>query len=121
VLIEIDGHRVLTDPVFGQRASPFSFAGPKRFHPVPARLAELPPLDAVVLSHDHYDHLCASTIAALARMPAIPIVTSLGVGAHLERLGIQPAAFMSSTGVKRTTFEDCVSSRRRASTSQAAP
>lgn len=88
VLVEIDGHRVLTDPVFGQRASPFTFAGPKRFHPVPARLEELPSLDAVVLSHDHYDHLCASTIRALAKMPAVPIVTSLGVGAHLERLGI---------------------------------
>ncbi|WP_437494984.1 MBL fold metallo-hydrolase [Sorangium sp. So ce1014] len=90
VLIEIDGHRVLTDPVFGERASPVSFAGPKRFHPVPAGLGELPPLDAVVLSHDHYDHLCATTIAGLARMPEIPIVTSLGVGSHLERLGIAP-------------------------------
>lgn len=89
VLLEIDGHRVLTDPVFGDRASPFSFAGPKRFHPVPAALAELPPLDAVLLSHDHYDHLCASTIAAIARMQ-VPIVTSLGVGAHLERLGVAP-------------------------------
>lgn len=88
VLLEIDGYRVLTDPVFGERASPFSFAGPKRFHPVPAGLAELPPLDVVLLSHDHYDHLCAATIAALARMPATPIVTSLGVGAHLEALGI---------------------------------
>lgn len=88
VLLEIDDHRVLTDPVFGDRASPVSFAGPKRFHPVPAELAELPALDAVLLSHDHYDHLCASTIAALARMSTIPIVTSLGVGAHLERLGV---------------------------------
>jgi L-ascorbate metabolism protein UlaG (beta-lactamase superfamily) len=88
VFLEIDGMRVLTDPVFGDRASPFSFAGPKRFHPVPAGLAELPPLDVVLLSHDHYDHLCASTIAALARTAAIPIVTSLGVGAHLESLGV---------------------------------
>lgn len=90
VLVELDGHRVLTDPVFGQRASPLSFAGPGRFHPVPAQLEGLPPLDAVVLSHDHYDHLCATTMRALARMPAVPVVTSLGVGAHLERLGIAP-------------------------------
>ncbi len=88
VLLEIDGHRVLTDPVFGDRASPFSFAGPKRFHPTPAGLAELPPLDAVLISHDHYDHLCASTVTAIAAMPGLPIVTSLGVGAHLERLGV---------------------------------
>ena len=87
VLLELDGYRVLTDPVFGDRASPLSFAGPKRFHPVPATLAQLPPLDLVVLSHDHYDHLCAPTWRALARTQ-VPIVTALGVGAHLERLGV---------------------------------
>ncbi len=86
VLLELDGRRVLTDPVFGERASPLSFAGPRRFHPVPASLAELPPLDAVLLSHDHYDHLCRRTIEALART-GVPIVTALGVGAHLERFG----------------------------------
>jgi L-ascorbate metabolism protein UlaG (beta-lactamase superfamily) len=87
VLLEIDGRRVLTDPVFGERASPVSFAGPRRFHPVPVRLDELPALDVVVLSHDHYDHLCRSTMEALARH-TVPIVTALGVGAHLERFGI---------------------------------
>lgn len=89
VLLEIDGHRLLTDPVFGDRASPFSFAGPKRFHPMPAGLDELPELDVVLLSHDHYDHLCESTMRALAR-GTVPIVTSLGVGAHLEKLGVSP-------------------------------
>ena len=87
VLLELDGARVLTDPVFGERASPLSFAGPRRFHPVPVALSELPPLDLVVLSHDHYDHLCRDTMAALARM-SVPIVTALGVGARLEALGI---------------------------------
>ncbi|RMH87707.1 hypothetical protein EA797_20565 [Stutzerimonas zhaodongensis] len=90
VLIELDGRKILTDPVFSARASPFSFAGPKRFHPTPATLTELPPLDAVVLSHDHYDHLCASTIAGIARMPGVPIITALGVGARLERMGVPP-------------------------------
>lgn len=89
VLLEMDGHRVLTDPVFGDRASPLSFAGPKRFHPVPASLDELPSMDAVLLSHDHYDHLCAATMRALAAKD-MPIVTSLGVGARLEALGIAP-------------------------------
>ncbi len=87
VLLEIDGFRVLTDPVFGDRASPLTFAGPKRFHPVPATLAELPELDLVVLSHDHYDHLCRPTMEALAKL-TVPIVTSLGVGAHLEAMGV---------------------------------
>lgn len=89
VLLELDGRRVLTDPVFGKRASPLKFAGPKRFHPVPAELSELPPIDAVLLSHDHYDHLCASTMAELAKM-RVPIVTALGVGHHLEKMGIDP-------------------------------
>ena len=90
VLLEVGGRRVLTDPVFGERASPLSFAGPRRFHPTPVRLDELPPLDAVLLSHDHFDHLCAPTMRALARS-SVPIVTSLGVGAHLEALGVAAA------------------------------
>ncbi len=89
MLLEIDGVRVLTDPVFGDRASPVSFAGAKRFHAVPATIAELPRLDAVLLSHDHYDHLCASSIRELAKL-RVPIVTSLGVGARLERFGVLP-------------------------------
>src|SRR5512134_4034429 len=62
LLVESDGHRVLVDPVFGSHASPVSFAGRRRFHPVPASLAELPPIDVVLLSHDHYDHLCRWTM-----------------------------------------------------------
>jgi L-ascorbate metabolism protein UlaG (beta-lactamase superfamily) len=57
VLIEIDGLRVLTDPVWGPRASPSRLAGPKRFQPVPVPLRAMPPLDLVLVSHDHYDHL----------------------------------------------------------------
>lgn len=89
LLIEIDGVRVLTDPVWGQRASPMAFAGPRRFHPPPVALSALPPLDAVLLSHDHYDHLDRVTVGALARTP-VPFITSLGVGAHLERWGVPP-------------------------------
>ena len=90
VLLEIDGHRVLTDPVWGQRASPFRFVGPKRFQPVPLRLKQLPQLDVVVISHDHYDHLDLATIQTLARHSAVPFVTSLGVGAHLQAWGVPP-------------------------------
>jgi len=87
LLIEIDGLRVLTDPVWGTRASPSSLAGPKRFQPVPVTLRALPPVDAVLISHDHYDHLDYPTIRQLRRR-AVPFVTSLGVGAHLEAWGV---------------------------------
>jgi L-ascorbate metabolism protein UlaG (beta-lactamase superfamily) len=89
MLIEADGVRVLTDPVFGDRASPVSFAGPKRFHPVPATIAQLPPLTAVLLSHDHFDHLCSASMRELAKL-RVPVITSLGVGARLEQLGVDP-------------------------------
>ncbi len=90
VLVEIAGKRVLTDPVWGPRASPSRLVGPKRFQPVPVALRALPPIDLVVISHDHYDHLDLPTIRALAKT-AVPFVTALGVGAHLEAWGV-PAA-----------------------------
>jgi L-ascorbate metabolism protein UlaG (beta-lactamase superfamily) len=89
MLLESDGVRVLTDPVFGERASPVSFAGAKRFHPVPATIAQLPRLDAVLLSHDHYDHLCARSMRELAKL-RVPVITSLGVGLRLEGFGVEP-------------------------------
>jgi L-ascorbate metabolism protein UlaG (beta-lactamase superfamily) len=89
VLIEIDGVRVLTDPVWGPRASPLRLAGPKRFQPVPVALRAMPPVDLVIVSHDHYDHLDYPTIRALAKTE-VPFVTSLGVGAHLEGWGVSP-------------------------------
>src|SRR3954447_25370197 len=78
VLLELDGRRVLTDPVWGERASPVGFAGPRRFQPVPVAIEALPSLDAVLISHDHYDHLDHPSILALARLD-VPFVTSLGV------------------------------------------
>lgn len=89
MLIEIDGVRVLTDPVWGPRASPSALIGPKRFQAVPVSLREMPAVDVVVISHDHYDHLDYPTIRALAKTN-VPFVTSLGVGAHLEYWGVQP-------------------------------
>lgn len=84
--------RILTDPVWSDRASPLTFAGPRRFHPLPAALDAVPPLDAVILSHDHYDHLDRATLLRLAKArPATPLLTSLGVGERLERWGVPPA------------------------------
>ncbi|MGV9422665.1 MBL fold metallo-hydrolase [Streptomyces sp. NPDC003656] len=89
VLVEIDGHRVLFDPVWGERCSPFPFAGPRRLHPVPLPLAALGPVDVVVISHDHYDHLDMPTIKALADTDTL-FAVPLGVGAHLEHWGVSP-------------------------------
>jgi L-ascorbate metabolism protein UlaG (beta-lactamase superfamily) len=89
LLLESNGVRVLTDPVFGRRASPVSFAGPKRFHEVPATIAQLPELDAVLLSHDHFDHLCEESFREIAALK-VPVITSLGVGARLEGFGVLP-------------------------------
>ena len=90
VLIRIQGKTLLTDPVFGERASVFSFIGPKRFpydHYVD--LDELPNIDAIILSHDHYDHLDYSTFVRLnGRVKRFFV--PLGVGAHLEKWGIAP-------------------------------
>ncbi|MGC1782728.1 MAG: MBL fold metallo-hydrolase [Acidobacteriaceae bacterium] len=87
LLIEIDGSRILTDPVWSDRASFVPFAGPKRFYAPPLALADLPPLDAVLLSHDHYDHLDRATIQHLTGINA-RFVCSLGVGRYLESWGV---------------------------------
>lgn len=89
LLVEIGGRRILVDPLFADRAGPGRLLGPSRFFPPPLALADLPPIDAVVITHDHYDHLSAPTIRALAaRVPRF--VVPLGVGAHLERWGVAP-------------------------------
>ncbi|MDH6133598.1 L-ascorbate metabolism protein UlaG (beta-lactamase superfamily) [Kitasatospora sp. MAA4] len=87
VLAELDGRRVLFDPVWGERCSPFPGIGPKRLHPMPIRLADLGPVDVVVISHDHYDHLDMTTVRALIGSGA-HFAAPLGVGAHLEHWGV---------------------------------
>jgi L-ascorbate metabolism protein UlaG (beta-lactamase superfamily) len=88
LLIEIDGKRILTDPVWSERVSFLSFMGPKRFFEPPLKLNELPPLDAILLSHDHYDHLDKETIKFF-KNTTIPFICSLGVGQHIEKWGIE--------------------------------
>jgi L-ascorbate metabolism protein UlaG (beta-lactamase superfamily) len=87
MLIEIDGARLLTDPVWGERLSPVPFFAPKRFHPVPLEIEALPPLDAVLISHDHFDHLDRPSITRLNKL-GVPFVTSLGVGKYLSSWGV---------------------------------
>lgn len=90
VLIEIEGTRILTDPIWSERASPVGFAGPKRFTPPLIALDALPRLDAVIISHDHYDHLDTATIQALTKQEQLIFFVPLGVGAHLEAWGVEP-------------------------------
>ncbi|WP_406666177.1 MBL fold metallo-hydrolase [Gallaecimonas sp. GXIMD1310] len=90
VLLKLAGDFFLTDPVFAERASPVQWAGPRRFHAPPLPLAALPPLKAVVLSHDHYDHLDKAAVKALANRTEL-FITPTGVGDLLVDWGL-PAA-----------------------------
>ena len=106
VLVELDGARVLFDPVWARRASPSSLVGPRRFHEPPLALDELPPLDAIVASHDHYDHHDREVVRALARSAAqsgARFVVPLGVGAHLERWGVAPDRIVELDWSESTT------------------
>lgn len=87
MLIEVDGFRVLTDPVWGPRTSPLRWIGPKRWYDPLLPLDHLPPLDAILISHDHYDHLDYPTLTAMKAWK-VRFITPLGVGAHLSAWGI---------------------------------
>ncbi len=87
-LVEIDGARVLLDPVWSDRVSPAAFAGPRRLHEPPVPLSAVGRVDAVVISHDHYDHLDLVTVRELLATQEAPFLVPLGVGAHLERWGV---------------------------------
>jgi L-ascorbate metabolism protein UlaG (beta-lactamase superfamily) len=84
-LLEIDGGRVLVDPVWGHRVSPSPVFGPTRLHEPPIPLEELPPVDAVLISHDHYDHLDLPTVRVLLATQSAPFVVPLGIGEHLRK------------------------------------
>ncbi len=87
ILLEIEKIRILIDPVWSERCSPFSIMGPQRFFPVSIELEKLPHIDAVLISHDHYDHLDKDAIEKLAKR-GVPFYVPLGVGAHLDKWGI---------------------------------
>lgn len=87
VLIKLDGQLILTDPVFSDRASPVQWAGPKRFHQAPISIADLPPVQVVAISHDHYDHLDKHAVKLL-NDKVEHFVVPLRVGALLKKWGV---------------------------------
>jgi L-ascorbate metabolism protein UlaG (beta-lactamase superfamily) len=92
-LVELDGTRILIDPVWDKRAAPTQWIGPKRFFAPPLALEDLPPLDAVIISHDHYDHLGEGTVRQLAYLEnqrQARWLTPLGVGTLLRKMGVNP-------------------------------
>lgn len=89
LLLKLRGDFWITDPVFAERASPFQWMGPKRFHAPPIALEDLPPLKGVILSHNHYDHLDRATVLALAATTE-HFLTPLGVGDTLIAWGVPP-------------------------------
>ncbi len=108
VLLKLDGHFWLTDPVFSERASPVQWAGPKRFHQTPIDIDALPPIKGIILSHDHYDHLDKAAVLRLAAKTE-HFITPLGVGDHLIAWGVDKAkvrqlAWWQSTRVDGVTL-----------------
>jgi len=87
-LLEVDGQRVLVDPVWSHRVSPSPILGPTRLHPAPVALEALPPVDVVVISHDHYDHLDLPTVRSLLHGSTATFVVPIGIGAHLRTWGV---------------------------------
>lgn len=89
-LLEVDGQHLLLDPMFSKSPSPIPVFGPKRYYPkLPMEIAELPTIDAVLISHDHYDHLDYQSILGIKDKVKVFLVP-LGVGSHLEKWGVAP-------------------------------
>jgi len=88
-LIQLDGVNLLTDPIWSERTSPVSFAGPRRLVPPGVRFEDLPPIHAVLISHDHYDHLDLPTVMRLARVHRPTFFVPLGLRSWFAALGIR--------------------------------
>lgn len=90
LLLRLDGRYLLTDPIFSHRASPLRFWGPQRRTPLALAPNDLPPLDAVLISHNHYDHLDYASVRLLSRRyPDLPFLVPVGLGRWFRRCGIR--------------------------------
>lgn len=105
LVFEIDGKRFLTDPIFGGRASPFDWAGPEVWYGPPIALEQMPTFDAVIISHDHYDHLQQETIERIKDWDT-KFIAPLGVGAHLEYWGVPPERIVELDWWQDVSFGD---------------
>jgi len=105
LLLKLNGQFFLTDPVFSERASPVQWAGPKRFHQPPISIADLPPIKAVILSHNHYDHLDYAAVLELAAKTE-HFVAPLGVGDTLVEWGIPKEKVQQFDWWQGTTIAD---------------
>lgn len=94
VLVQAGGLNLLTDPIWSDRCSPLSWAGPRRFRPPGVRFTDLPPIDAVLLSHNHYDHMDIPTLRRLQTVHHPRIYTALGNSRYLEQQGISGSTDM---------------------------
>ncbi len=108
LLIQTRGINLLIDPVWSQRASPVPWAGPKRVNPPGIRLADLPPLDVVLVSHNHYDHMDLTTLSQLSRAHAPRVLTPLGNDAILRRYDRNIAAEAYDWGARVAISRDIV-------------
>lgn len=106
ILLQLDGKNLLIDPVFGKRASMFSFMGPERYdYTQHVDVNDMPELDAVIISHDHYDHLDYHTFVQL-RDKVQKFYVPLGVGAHLEAWGVSREAIIEMNWWDESSFSD---------------
>jgi L-ascorbate metabolism protein UlaG (beta-lactamase superfamily) len=114
-LIQMNGKNILIDPVFSDYASPFQFAGPKRFKgDLPIEIEQLPQIDIIILSHDHYDHLDHTSILKL-KEKTNQYVLPLGTRVHLERWGVDSSKITELNWWEETTIDSltfaCLPSR----------
>lgn len=113
VSVEVEGLRVLIDPMWSQRPSPFTWVGPERWYAPPATLPSMQPVDVVLISHDHYDHLDQRTLVEIAVNPAnrhTRFLVPLGVGARCS-IATPPCG---PAGQSRQRNSDCITRATRA-------
>jgi L-ascorbate metabolism protein UlaG (beta-lactamase superfamily) len=111
VLIQTEGLNVLTDPVWSNRASPFPFLGPKRYMPAGLAISDLPKIDLILLSHNHYDHMDIKSLQKISQRDQSKIFTTLGNKDYLEVRKIYGAEDMDWFETKKFSDQlsvDCV-------------
>jgi L-ascorbate metabolism protein UlaG (beta-lactamase superfamily) len=111
VLIQVAGVNIITDPVWTYRASPFIFMGPRRYQDPGVDIEKLPPIDLILLSHNHYDHMDLNAIRKIVAHSGPAIVAPLGNAAYLEQKGVAGAVDMDwwqSQMISKEVRIDCV-------------